>query len=194
MEQPAISAPAEPFPDLGLPVRFAAGCAAGVRGFGLASLWFVFHSLLWGEPWWAKFNLAAAPFFGDRVFRMGLSRATLAGASHLTVVYGVLGGLCGLLITTRLLRRHALLVSVCCGLLWTFLGERVFWSHLHVFAAAYYPRGVLLTANLLFALALWRTPPLAVRLHEIVARRRDESPSPPAPDPPAASPAGAPDC
>ncbi len=67
-------------PDLPPPPAWVFRVLAGIDTGAVAGLillvWFAVHSRLLREPWWAKFNLAAAPFFGERIFVMGPGLAT----------------------------------------------------------------------------------------------------------------------
>jgi hypothetical protein len=128
-----------------------AGLDVGISGAVLCLAWLSFHSWLRGEFWWAKFNVAAAVFFGDSVYAIGLGRATLSGIALLIAVYALLGVVFSLLARTQGFTRN-LLLGFMAALLWHSLADRYFWRMLDVFAPAYFPSLATLPAHLLLAI------------------------------------------
>lgn len=131
--------------------RLMAGLDAGVSGAVLCLTWLGFHSWLRGEFWWAKFNVAAAVFFGGSVYSMGLGRATIAGIALMVAIYAALGVAFGLLARTRGFARN-LLLGVMVALLWHVSADRFFWRRLDPFALHYFPSLATLPAHLLLAI------------------------------------------
>jgi len=137
--------------------RIAAGLDAGFVGAVWLLLWFVAGSILGGDFWFSRLNLAAAPFFGDMVFYSGPGWHTLSGAALLLLLYSLLGALYAFLPASRegwlnLLTAlgYAGLVHLCAGA-WL-------WKNIHPFAPPYFAPLAIAPAHMLFGLALWRYP------------------------------------
>ncbi|WP_321477147.1 hypothetical protein [uncultured Paludibaculum sp.] len=127
------------------------GFAGGVVVLG----WFLFHSWLSGEYWWAKLNVAGALFYGTPVYSMGLSRASFAGGALLLVLYAFLGGLFGLIARPRGFTRN-LLLGMLLAMTWHVFANRFVWRRLDSFGPAYFPVLSTLPAHLIFGLSLSR--------------------------------------
>lgn len=132
-----------------------AGIDTGLAGAIVVVGWFMFHSWLTGEFWWAKLNVAGAIFYGSPVYTMGFGRASLAGAALLLVIYSLLGGLFGLLARPGGFTRN-LLLGMLVAMTWHAFSQRYFWRRLDSFGPAYYPVLSTLPAHLIFGLSLSR--------------------------------------
>lgn len=169
-------------------LRLAAGVEAAVPAALAVLLWFGVHSRLAGEPWWSKFNVAAAPFFGDRVYYLGLGRATLCGAALLLLMYCALGILYGFLAggrtTARAFLRAALWLTC-----WHYFSQQYVWPRLDPDAAPYFPVSATVPAHAAAAILLARLPAAFRRLSAMAHGGDSGDAAPPEPEA-----AGAPDC
>ena len=129
---------------------------AGVYGAVLALLWLAVYSRLAGEYWWSRFNVAAAPFFGNHVFSAGLGLVTLTGGSLLLIGFSGLGAVLGRLTPAPPRWYRSLGVSMIGTLVVFLLAQRWFWPALHPFARTYFTPAATLPAHLLFGLAMVR--------------------------------------
>lgn len=137
--------------------RLAAGVDAGAAAALAVLGWFAFHSRLLGDPWWAKFNLAAAAIYGSDVYWMGRGRATVAGAALLFSVYTLLGVLYGLLAGRRGFWRSLLLALLWMGL-WHVAAEKFIWPWLDRAGPDYFHPLATVPAHLAAAILLVRFP------------------------------------
>lgn len=154
--------PAEPRPPLFQPppawvCRVLAGIDTGAAAALLILAWFALHSRLLGEPWWAKFNLAAAPIFGERVFVMGPGSATLVGASMLFLAYCLLATAYALLASKRGPFR-AFLLAVLLMVCWHISADRWLWPMLDPFARTWFSWPATVPAHAAMAILLLRCP------------------------------------
>lgn len=144
-------------------LRLAAGVEAAVPAALAVLLWFGVHSRLMGEPWWSKFNVAAAPFFGGRVYYLGFGRATVCGVALLLLLYCVLGILYAFLAggrtTARAFLRAALWLTC-----WHFFSQQYLWPRLDPDAAPYFPPSATAPAHAAAAILLARLPAAFRRL------------------------------
>lgn len=163
--------------------RAMGGLDAGVWAAVPLLLWFALLGVLLDRFWWACFNVSAWPLFGDRVFSMGLSWATVAGISLLILIYGGLGLFMGLWFRPDsglgLLARAMIL-----ALAWHFFADRWFWHWLSPYSASYFQARLVLPGHLLWALFLLRYR----RRYETVKRVFGEPPPVPEPSPEPAAP------
>lgn len=164
-------------------IRLAAGVDAGAAAALAVLGWFAVHSRLLGEPWWAKFNLAAAAIYGSDVYWMGRGRATLAGAALLFSVYTLLGVLFGFLAGRRGFWRSLLLALLWMGL-WHAAAERFVWPWLDGAAPEYFSALATAPAHLAAAVLLVRFPFRLRRIESLFA----PEPPPPGPESPALEP------
>ena len=156
---PREDAPAPP----GWFLRLLAGIDSGAGAALAAVAWFAVHSRLAGEPWWAKYNLAAATFYGVNVFTMGRGRATAAGAALLFAAYTLLGVAFAFLAAGRSPARsflRACLWMAC----WHIAANRYVWPWLDPSAPHYFPWHATVPAHLAAAILLARFP---ARLHRL---------------------------
>lgn len=144
-------------------LRAAAAVETAVPASLAVLAWFAVHSLLLREPWWSKFNVAAAPFFGDRVYFLGLGRATLAGAALLFVLYSVLGILSGFLAGGRGTARSLLLAALWLAC-WHLFSQQYIWPRLDPAAPPYFPLSATAPAHAAAAIFLARYPAVFRRL------------------------------
>lgn len=151
-------------------LRLAAGLEAAAPAALCVLFWFGLHSHLVREPWWSKFNVAAAPFFGDRVFYLGLGRATIAGAALLFLLYSGLGILYAFLAGARGVFR-AFLLAVLWLTCWHLLSQRFVWSSLDPAAAPYFPLSATAPAHAAAAILLARFPAVLQRVRSLVPVR-----------------------
>jgi hypothetical protein len=147
--------------------RILAGLDAGVIGGILVLIWLSFMARIQGDYWWAKWNVAGALFYGDRVYSMGWGRASLAGAACLLLVYALLGLLFSLLARVRGYGFN-LLLGLTIALTWYLAAELFIWSRLNPGAPRYFHAIVMLPANVLFGLALVRFAPRFRRIAAVV--------------------------
>jgi len=147
-------------------LRLAAGVEAAVPSAAAALIWFAIHSRLLHEPWWSKFNVAAAPWFGDRVYYMGFGRASASGAATLFVLYCILGILYAFLAGRRSAWR-ALLTSFLWLASWHFFAQQYFWPKLDPFAAPYFSHSATAPAHMAAAILLARFPRVHRRLRAL---------------------------
>jgi hypothetical protein len=176
-------------------LRLAAGVEAAVPSAAAALIWFAIHSRLLHEPWWSKFNVAAAPWFGDRVYYMGFGRASASGAATLFVLYCILGILYAFLAGRRSAWR-ALLTSFLWLASWHFFAHQYFWPKLDPFAAPYFSHSATAPAHMAAAILLARFPRVHRRLRTVFFPP-DAAQAAVSPPPPAASgepPPSGPDC
>lgn len=152
-----------------------AGLDTGVFGGFVALSFLALASVLTGDFWWARFNAAAYLFYGDRVFYLGLGRATWAGAALLLIVYALLGALFGILL------RHvrAFLVVAAAALIvvfvWQGAADRFVWKRLNPFAVRYFGPSATLPAHMAYGLSLLRYR----RRYRLISRLLGDAPDPP---------------
>lgn len=187
-ERPGVPEPPPPWF-----LRLAAGVEAAAPAAISVLVWFGIHSYLVRDPWWSKFNVAAAPFFGDRVFYLGLGRATLAGAALLLLLYGALGILFAFLAggqgKARSFLRAALWLAC-----WHFFAQQYVWPRLDPSAAPYFPLSATAPAHAAAAILLARFPAVIRRLRALAMDEKAAcvlTPEPEAPAQPAAGSEGA---
>jgi hypothetical protein len=153
-------------------VRLAAGVETSVPASLCSLIWFGWHSRLIGEPWWSKFNVAAAPFLGNCVFYSGLGWATVAGAALLVLVYSLVGIVFAFLAggggAARGLLRAALWMAC-----WHIFSQRYFWPLLDPDAPSYFPISATLPAHAATAILLARLAPAYRRLRALSPDRGD---------------------
>lgn len=159
-------------PDLPPPPAWVFRVLAGIDTGAVAGLillvWFAVHSRLLREPWWAKFNLAAAPFFGERIFVMGPGLATLAGAALLFLLFCLLSVAYCLLACSRGAVRASLLAALWMTA-WHVFADRWFWPLLDSSAGAWFPWSATVPAHAAMAILLLRCPARYRRLRALLA-------------------------
>lgn len=165
-------------------VRLAAAIDTAVPAALAVQLWFAVHSVLVREPWWAKFNIAAAPFFGDRVFYLGLGRATAVGAALLVALYSLSGIAYCFIASGRSALRAFALASVWLAV-WHYCSQLFLWPRLDPAAPPYFPISATLPAHVAAAILLARFPSALCRLQPTTP---ESAPAPEAalPEPPPA--------
>ena len=150
-----------------------AGAETGVLGALLMMIWFALDSLVEQQHWWAILNLWGAAIYGDAVFRMGLSKASLAGGS-LHVVLGGLAGAGSALVLGRLRGFGKVLpAGLLLGALWYVLLQHGLLRGLHPLIERMTPQPATLLAHLLYAVMLTRIPGRGLCLAQHAPRNRD---------------------
>ena len=143
--------------------RLWAGLACGVLAGAAAVAWFVLHSLMRGEFWWSKFNVAAGWFYGTEVYHAGLGRVTLCGAS-VVVLFFCLAGLCCAWCWNALFRtRTFLTVTLYVVVVYAF-AARLVWPSFGPFARLWFPWTATMPAHVVLFAMLIRYPGIYLRL------------------------------
>ena len=160
-------------PGQGLPAvlcRAAAGLDTGLVGALALLAWFAAGSHFGGGLWFSRFNLAAAPFYGDLVFDSGTGWHTVVGAAHLLLIYSLLGAAYGLLPASREGWLNLLTALGYAGLI-HLCADAWLWKRLHPFAHPYYAPLALAPGHLIYGLFLWRFPSRLNRLTLLLGGR-----------------------
>jgi hypothetical protein len=131
------------------------GLEAGIQAAIPLFLWLAVLGVVQDRFWWAGFNLCAWPFFGDRVFEMGLSRATLTGASFLLLHYGALGFFLGLWFRPES-AWGVMVRGLILGMAWHFFADRWFWGWVSPYSGGFFQARLVLPGHLLWSLFLLR--------------------------------------
>lgn len=147
--------------------RILAGLESGVIGGILVLIWLSFMARMQGDYWWAKWNVAGALFYGDRVYSMGWGRASLAGAAWLLLVYALIGVVFSLLARVRGYGFN-LLLAWTIALLWHQSAELLLWHRVNPGAPRYFAAGVMLPAHLMFGAVLLRFTPRFRRISALL--------------------------
>jgi hypothetical protein len=143
--------------------RAAAGLDAGLLGAIALLAWLAAGSHLGGNLWFSRFNLAAAPFFGDLVFASGPGWHTVVGAAHLLLIYSLLGAAYGLLPASREGWLNLMTALGYAGLI-HLCADAWLWKRLHPFAHPYFAPLAVAPGHLIYGLFLWRFPARLRRL------------------------------
>lgn len=160
--------PAPPEPPPGMLPRALAGLESGVLGAAVMIGWFALDSLTERQYWWAMLNLWGAAAYQNRVFSMGMGKATLAGASMHFFLHGLGGALWGLAggrIANYWLHLAASFVAAAC---WYWLLMGAFWPLVAPVVSRITPVPATWLAYVLFGAALSRTIHRARQLRGIV--------------------------
>lgn len=143
--------------------RLWAGLACGVLGGAGALVWFALHSLMRGEFWWSKFNVAAGWFYDAAVYHAGLSWVTLCGAS-VVMLFFCLAGACYAWGWTALFHTRTFLAAALYAALVYVLAAYFLWPSFGLFARPWFPWTATMPAHVgLFAMLI-RYPGLCRRL------------------------------
>jgi hypothetical protein len=143
--------------------RLWAGLACGMLAGAVTLGWFVLHSLMRGEFWWSKFNVAAGWFYGTAVYQAGLGRVTLCGASVIVLFY-CLAGAGYALGWQSLFRRRAFLAAAFYAAGVYVLASYFFWPCFGVFARLWFPWTATMPSHFALFAMLVRYPELYARL------------------------------
>ena len=168
------STPDAPF--AGLPAwlcRLWAGLECGVLAGIFVLLWFVFHSLLRTEFWWAKLNIAAMPFYDAAVFSAGPGYASAAGAALIVLAHCLAGILFGAAAVFQPRRRTALFAAAFV-LAWHLAAARFVWPGLDPQARLWFPLSATGPASLIQFGALLRFQPLLAKITALFGRSADD--------------------
>lgn len=125
--------------------------------------WFALHSLIRGEFWWSKFNVAAGWFYETAVYHAGLSWVTLCGASVIVLFY-CLAGTCYALGWEALFRRRAFLTTALYVTAVYFIAAYFIWPSFGPFARLWFPWSATIPAHFALFATLARFPESYVRL------------------------------
>ena len=143
--------------------RLWAGLACGVLAGAAALAWFALHSLMRGEFWWSKFNVAAGVFYGTAVYHAGLGRVTLCGAS-VVMLFFCLAGACYAWGWTALFRARTFLAVTLYVVLVYVFAEYFFWPSFGPYARLWFPWTATMPAHVALFAVLIRYPELYLRL------------------------------
>jgi hypothetical protein len=131
---------------------------------GAAALaWFALHSLMRGEFWWSKFNVAAGVFYGTAVYHAGLGRVTLCGAS-VVMLFFCLAGACYAWGWTALFRARTFLAVTLYVVLVYVFAAYFFWPSFGPYARLWFPWTATMPAHVALFAMLIRYPELYLRL------------------------------
>jgi hypothetical protein len=136
--------------------RWLAGADAGVAAACAVLVWLPLHCFLRGQHWWASFNIAAAPFYGDRVFTAGPGVVTATGAACLLLAFAALGAVIGRLTPAPPHWYRSLTVAMLASFVVYLSAHFLFWPRVHPFAPSYFSPSATLPAFLIFALMMVR--------------------------------------
>lgn len=137
--------------------------ACGVLAGAFSLLWFALHSLMRGEFWWSKFNVAAGWFYDTEVYHAGLSRVTLCGAS-VVMLFFCLAGACYARPWGALIRSRTRLAVVSYAALAYIVAAHFFWPTFGLFARLWFPWTATAPATVALLAALIRYPVIRARL------------------------------
>jgi hypothetical protein len=140
-----------------------AGLACGMLAGVAALVWFALHSLMRGEFWWAKFNVAAGWFYDTAVYQAGLGGVTLCGACVIVLFY-CLAGACYAWIWPALFRTRALLTAFLYAAGVYVFASYFIWPSFGIFARLWFPWTATLPSHFALFAMLIRYPELYARL------------------------------
>jgi hypothetical protein len=143
--------------------RLWAGLACGVLAGAAALTWFALHSLLHGEFWWSKFNVAAGWFYDTAVYHAGLGWVTLCGAS-VVMLFFCLAGTCYAWSWPALFRRRAFLTTTLYVALVYVFAAHFIWPSFGPFARLWFPWTATMPAHVALFAMLVRCPELYARI------------------------------
>jgi hypothetical protein len=140
-----------------------AGISSGMLAGAFILVWFALHSLMRGEFWWSKFNVAAGWFYEAAVYHAGLSRVTLCGASVIILFY-CLAGACYAWGWAALFRTRAFLATSCYVAAVYIFGAYFIWPSFGPFARLWFPWTATVPAHVALFATLVRYPEIYLRL------------------------------
>ena len=153
-------------PRQGLP-RMLCQLWAGLECGALAGLtilaWFAVQSVMRGDFWWSKFNVAAGWFYDTAVYHAGLGRVTLSGASVLVVFYSCAGALFAF-VWDAFLRRFSILAIPLYVIAVHFFAAYFLWPSFGPFARLWFPWPATAPAHFVLFVLLTRYPTFYSRL------------------------------
>ena len=126
-------------------------------------VWFALHSLMRGEFWWSKFNVAAGWFYATAVYHAGLSWVTLCGASVIVLFY-CLAGACYAWGWEPVFRTRAFLTTAFFAVAVHVFAAYFFWPSFGPFARLWFPWTATAPAHVVLFATLARYPDLYIRL------------------------------
>jgi hypothetical protein len=143
--------------------RLWAGLACGMLAAAVNLVWFALHSLMRGEFWWSKFNVAAGWFYEMEVYHAGLSWVTLCGASVIVLFY-CLAGACYAWGWEALFRKRAFLATALYVTAVYIVAAYFVWPSFNPFARLWFPWTATLPAHVALFAMLARYPEFYIRL------------------------------
>jgi hypothetical protein len=143
--------------------RLWAGLACGVRAGVFSLLWFALHSLMRGEFWWSKFNVAAGWFYETEVYHAGFSRVTLCGAS-VVILFFCLAGAFYARPWGALIRSRTRMAVLSYAALTYIVAAHYFWPTFGLFARLWFPWTATVPATIALFVSLARYPAIRARL------------------------------
>lgn len=143
--------------------RLWAGLECGVLAGTIILLWFIFHSVVHGEYWWSKFNVAASWFYDLAVYHAGLGRVTLTGASVIIIFY-CLASIFFSLVWDSVFRSRGFLAVPFYVVGVHLIASYFFWPSFGPFARLWFPWTATAPAHFVLFAILMRYPILYVRL------------------------------
>jgi hypothetical protein len=143
--------------------RLWAGLACGMLAGAFTVAWFALHSLMRGDFWWSKFNVAAGWFYGMEVYHAGLSRVTLCGAAVVMLFY-CLAGAGYAWPWGALIRARTRMSAVSFTALTYIVAAHFFWPAFGPFARLWFPWTATAPAAIALFVALVRYPLIRTRI------------------------------
>ncbi len=131
-----------------------AGIQAGVIG-ALVLLGYLAVDSAWHRrSVWTVPNLLASTFYGDSAYRQEFNSRTSTGVALFVVIYGLLGGLFGLLVRDHGSLTRAAVLGLIYGTAWFFLSFDWLWKHVNPLVPLYSPDRAMLVGHLLYGAVL----------------------------------------
>jgi hypothetical protein len=143
--------------------RLWAGLECGMLAGAVTLAWFALHSLMRGEYWWSKFNLAAGWFYGVVVYHAGLGWVTLCGASVIILFYCAAGA-CYAWGWAAFFRTRAFVTTAFYVAAVYLLAAYFVWPSFGPFAPLWFPWTATVPAHFVLFATLVRYPELYIRL------------------------------
>jgi hypothetical protein len=140
-----------------------AGIQAGVGG-ALFLLGYVAVDSAWHRrSIWLVPNLLASTFYGESAYQPRFGVHTSAGLALFLVLYGLLGGLFGLVVRDQGSRLRVIVLGVIFGTGWFFLSFDVLWKLVNPMVRMYSPDRAMLVGHVFYGGLLGRRFPAYLR-------------------------------
>jgi hypothetical protein len=130
---------------------------------GVTLVWFALHSIMRGEFWWSKFNVAAGWFYDEAVYHAGFGGVTLCGASVIVLLYCVAGA-CYAWGWRTLFRTRAFLSAFIYAAVVYVFASYFIWPSFGTFARLWFPWTATMPSHFALFAMLVRYPELYARL------------------------------
>ncbi len=127
-----------------------AGIQAGVVSALILLGYLALDSKWHGRSLWTVPNLLASTFYGESAYRSGFGSRTSSGLALVFVVYGLLGGLFGLVMREHTARLRLVIFGVIYGTGWFFLSFNWLWKHVNPMVPMYSPDRAMLVGHVLY--------------------------------------------